>query len=151
MPKGFSPGYNLPPYPEDVIIPSYRTHTHTRPPIGASRNPERRPSHLIADCMKRYTGDALDNQFIMDATHYEAVLKRIHDIGDVPRYCLDDVFHKLGTVGFDAAPLPGCLLSFLVSAGRAAAQLLCDQGDWGRCHQQAKMPISVVTEIGIFA
>lgn len=83
-------------------------------------DPRRRPSHLLTDGIQGYTHAAFDDEFIVDVAADEAVRERPHGVHeDVPRNCLDDVLHELGTVGFDAFPL-FCAADTLVSDGIAA-------------------------------
>lgn len=61
-------------------------------------NPRRGLSHLLTDGVQGYTHAALDDEFVMDMAADKAVRERFHGVHeDVPRNCLDDVLHKLGT------------------------------------------------------
>ena len=76
--------------------------------VGAEqdvRHPVRRSAHLLTDHIQVNVRTAFDDQLIMNMTDDEAVPESFHSVTeDVTADCLDDILHKLRTVGFDAFP-----------------------------------------------
>ena len=76
--------------------------------VGAEqdvRHPVRRSSHLFADDIQINSRAAFDDKLIMNVADDEAVPERFHSVTeDVAADGLNDVLHKLRTVGFDAFP-----------------------------------------------
>ena len=76
--------------------------------VGAEkdvRHPIRRSAHLFTDHIQVNIRAAFDDQLIMNMTDDEAMTESLHGIAeDVTADGLNDVLHKLRTVGFDAFP-----------------------------------------------
>lgn len=76
--------------------------------VGAEkdvRHPVRRSAHLLANHTQVNVRAAFDDQFIMNVTDDKAVPESLHGVTeDVAADGLNDVLHKLRTVGFDAFP-----------------------------------------------
>ena len=76
--------------------------------VGAEqdiRHPVRRSAHLLTDHIQVSIKAAFDDQLIVNVTDDEAVSESLHGVAeDVAADSLDDVLHKLRTVGFDAFP-----------------------------------------------
>ena len=90
------------------------------------RHPVRRSAHLLADCIQVNLRTAFDNQLIMNMTDDETVPESLHGIAeDVAADGLNDVLHKLRTVGFDAFPFLCCSDPF-VGDGFAATLIFSD-------------------------
>lgn len=69
------------------------------------RHQVRGSAHLFTDGFKIYAGITFDDQFIMNVSDDKAVTESFHGVAeDVSADGLDDVLHKLRTVGFDAFP-----------------------------------------------
>ena len=69
------------------------------------RHPVRRSAHLLADHIQVNIRAAFYNQLIMNVTDDKAVPESLHGITeDIAADGLDDVLHKLWTVGFDTFP-----------------------------------------------
>ena len=77
--------------------------------VGAEqdvRHPVRRFAHLLTDNIQVNIRAAFDDQLIMNVTDDEAVLESFHGVAkDVAADGLDDILHKLRTIGFDTFPL----------------------------------------------
>lgn len=99
--------------------------------IGAEQDvwhPVRRSAHLLTDHIQVNIRAAFDNQLIMNMTDDEAVPECLHGVAeDVAADGLNDVFHKLRTVGFDAFPFLCCSDSF-VGDGLSAILVFSDTG-----------------------
>ena len=90
--------------------------------------PRRRAGHLVADCGEVYVLAAFDDQLIMNVTDNEAVPERFYSVTeDVAADSLDDVFHELRTVGFDAFPFL-CGSNAFVGDGFSAILVFFDTG-----------------------
>ena len=76
--------------------------------VGAEkdvRHPIRRSAHLLTDRIQVNVRAAFDDQLIVDVPDDEAVPESLHGVTeDVAADGLNDVLHKLRTVGFDAFP-----------------------------------------------
>ena len=88
------------------------------------RHPVRRFAHLLTDHIQVDIRAAPDDQFIMNMTDDKAVPECFHGIAeDVAADGLNDVLHKLRTVGFDAFPFL-CGSNTFISYGFAAELIL---------------------------
>lgn len=99
--------------------------------VGAEqdvRHPVRGPAHLLANRIQVNIWAAFDDQLIMDVPDDEAVPEGFHGIAeDVAADGLDDVLHKLWTIGFDALPFLRRSNTF-VGDGLTAILIFSDSG-----------------------
>ena len=100
-------------------------------PIGAEqdvRHPVRRSAHLLTDHIQVNIRAAFDDQLIMNMTDDEAVPESFHSVAkDVAADGLDDILHKLRTIGFDTFPLL-CGSNSLIGDEFAAILVFSDTG-----------------------
>lgn len=85
--------------------------------IGAEqdvRQPFRRSAQLLTDHIQVNIRAAFDDQFVMNVTDDKTVPECFHGVTeDVAADGLDDILHKLRTVGFDALPFLGGSYAFI--------------------------------------
>jgi len=83
-----------------------------------------RSAHLLANHTQVNVRAAFDDKFIMNVTDDKAVPESLHGVTeDVAADGLNDVLHKLRTVGFDAFPFL-CGSNTFISYGFAAELIL---------------------------
>ena len=97
--------------------------------VGAEqdvRHPVRRSAHLLTNNIQVNIGTAFDDQLVMNMSYNEALPERLHGVTeDVAADGLNDVLHKLRTVGFDAFPFL-CGSDSLIGYGFAAILVFSD-------------------------
>ena len=99
--------------------------------VGAEkdvRHPVRRSAHLLANHTQVNVRTTFDDQLIMNMTDDEAVPESFHSVAkDVAADGLDDILHKLRTIGFDTFPLL-CGSNSLIGDEFAAILVFSDTG-----------------------
>ena len=100
-------------------------------PVGAeldTRQPRRRPAHLLTNGIQRYLRRALYNQLVMHVPNDLAVAQGPHGVSqDVPADGLHDVLDELRSVTFDPGPVL-CGIDAHVGDGLSAKTILADPG-----------------------
>ncbi len=92
------------------------------------RHPVRRSAHLLTDHIQVNIRAAFDDQLIMNMTDDEAVPESFHSVAKaVAADGLDDILHKLRTIGFDTFPLL-CGSNSLIGDEFAAILVFSDTG-----------------------
>ena len=76
-------------------------------PEQQTRNPRRRPAHLVADSLQGHARATLDDKLVVNAAHDEAVSEGIHGVcQNIHGHRLDEIFRDLRPIGLQPGPLP---------------------------------------------